>query len=180
MDLSITHGRGCAALRGKGEVEGVWRTRREEDQRTDPIRIDGPLSPLPKRMPKHEASRERGSRLTQRGRLRPNGANHECGPRSRVGPETTNVAQRTRKEPRKSQPRTWHKEPRKEPRKSQPRTWHREPERNPGRISHERGTENQKGTLEESATTAAQGSRKGILEESRQTANGEIPTGDAS
>jgi hypothetical protein len=46
---------------------------------------------------------------------------------------TTNVAQRTRKEPRKSQPRTWH----------------REPERNPGRISHERGTENQKGTPEE-------------------------------
>ena len=92
-----------------------------------------------------------------------------------------------------------------------PRTWHKEPGRNPGRVSHERGTENQKGTpeesatnvaqrtrkeprksshergtenqkgtLEESATTAAQGSRKGILEESRPTANGEIPTGDAS
>jgi hypothetical protein len=36
MDRSITHGRGCAARRGKGEVERVWRSRREEDQRTDP------------------------------------------------------------------------------------------------------------------------------------------------
>ena len=173
MDLSITHGRGCANRRGKGEVEGVWRTRREEDQRTDPIRIDGPLSPLPKRMPKHEASRERGSRLTQRGRLRPNGANHECGPRSRVGPETTNVAQRTRKEPRKSQPRTWHKEPRKEPGKSQPRTWHREPERNPGRVA----TNVAQRTRKEPWRSQPRLRHRDLEKESWRRA---VPTGDAS
>ena len=41
-----------------------------------------------------------------------------------------------------------------------PRTWHKEPGRNPGRVSHDCGTENQKGTLEESATNVAQRTRK--------------------
>ena len=41
-----------------------------------------------------------------------------------------------------------------------PRTWHKEPGRNPGRVSHDCGTENQKGTPEESATNVAQRTRK--------------------
>jgi hypothetical protein len=101
-------------------------------------------------------SHERGTKNPGRN---PGRVSHERGTENQKGtPEesATNVAQRTRKEPRKNQPRTWHREPernpgrvatnvaqrtRKEPWRSQPRLRHRDLEKESWRRADRRRTE---------------------------------------